>query len=36
VTGVEVADRPLEGFWVAGGYDYGGEVPRERLRAGRY
>ncbi|MBE0617524.1 MAG: molybdopterin-dependent oxidoreductase [Proteobacteria bacterium] len=33
---VELADRPLQGFWVQNGYPYGGEVPSERLRAGRY
>jgi DMSO/TMAO reductase YedYZ molybdopterin-dependent catalytic subunit len=33
---VELADRPLYGFWVQHGYSYEGEVPSERLRPGRY
>ena len=33
---IELTDEPVEGFWVARGYPYGGEVPASRLREGRY
>jgi len=33
---VELADGPVEGFWVAAGYPYDGEVPADRLREGKY
>ncbi|HEY3452386.1 MAG TPA: molybdopterin-dependent oxidoreductase, partial [Myxococcales bacterium] len=33
---LELADRPVEGYWVAAGYPYAGEVPAHRLRPGHY
>jgi DMSO/TMAO reductase YedYZ molybdopterin-dependent catalytic subunit len=36
VQRVELADGPVEGFWVDAGYPYLGEVPESRLRPGRY
>jgi DMSO/TMAO reductase YedYZ molybdopterin-dependent catalytic subunit len=33
---IEFAETPLQGFWVAAGYPYGGEVPQQRLREGKY
>jgi DMSO/TMAO reductase YedYZ molybdopterin-dependent catalytic subunit len=36
VVRIELTDHPVEGYWVAAGYDYDGEVPSSRLRAGRY
>ena len=36
VDRIELTDRPVEGFWVAAGYDYDGEVPAQRLRPGKY
>ncbi len=36
VTRVELDDEAVDGFWVAYGYPYLGEVPESRLRPGRY
>lgn len=36
VTRIELDDEAVEGFWVAYGYPYLGEVPGSRLRPGRY
>ncbi|MBW2261857.1 MAG: molybdopterin-dependent oxidoreductase [Deltaproteobacteria bacterium] len=36
VTRIELDDEAVEGFWVAYGYPYLGEVPESRLRPGRY
>jgi DMSO/TMAO reductase YedYZ molybdopterin-dependent catalytic subunit len=36
VDRLELTDKPVEGFWVAAGYDYNAEVPKERLRPGKY
>jgi DMSO/TMAO reductase YedYZ molybdopterin-dependent catalytic subunit len=36
VARIELTDQPVNGFWVAAGYDYAGEVPKERLRPGKY
>ena len=36
VQRIELADAPLEGFWVARGYPYDGTVPAGRLREGHY
>lgn len=36
VERIELTDHPVEGFWVAGGYPYLGEVPASRLRPGKY
>ncbi len=33
---IELTDGPINGFWVAAGYPYLGEVPEARLREGRY
>ncbi len=33
---VELADAPVDGYWVRWGYPYAGEVPRDRLREGKY
>lgn len=33
---IELTDAPVEGYWVAVGYPYDGEVPEQRLREGRY
>jgi len=36
VERIELTDHPVNGFWVAAGYDYTGEVAAGRLREGRY
>jgi DMSO/TMAO reductase YedYZ molybdopterin-dependent catalytic subunit len=36
VEALELTDRPIDGYWVKVGYPYGGEVPADRLRAGKY
>ena len=36
VQRIEVRDVATEGYWVAAGYPYDGEVPESRLRPGRY
>lgn len=36
VERIELTDQPIEGFWVAAGYGYDGDVPPERLRPGKY
>ena len=36
VQRIELTDNPIEGYWVARGYDYDGEVPESRLRSGKY
>jgi len=36
VERIELADRPVDGYWVARGYPYAGEVPSSRLRPGKY
>lgn len=36
VDRIELTDERVEGFWVALGYPYLGEVPEDRLREGRY
>lgn len=36
VERIELTDEPVNGFWVAAGYGYDGEVPKERLRPGKY
>jgi DMSO/TMAO reductase YedYZ molybdopterin-dependent catalytic subunit len=33
---IELTDAPVNGFWVALGYPYAGEVPEDRLRPGKY
>lgn len=33
---IELASKPLHGYWVGRGYDYLGEVPERRLRPGKY
>ncbi len=33
---IELTDRPINGFWVARGYTYDGEVPENRLREGKH
>jgi DMSO/TMAO reductase YedYZ molybdopterin-dependent catalytic subunit len=33
---LELADKPLIGYWVAAGYDLAGLVPQNRLRSGHY
>ena len=33
---LELADHPVDGYWVAAGYPYAGEVPSSRLRPGHY
>jgi DMSO/TMAO reductase YedYZ molybdopterin-dependent catalytic subunit len=36
VERLELADKPLIGYWVAAGYDLSGLVPQTRLRSGHY
>lgn len=36
VERLELADKPLIGYWVAAGYDLAGLVPQSRLRNGHY
>ena len=36
VERLELADKPLIGYWVAAGYDLAGPVPQTRLRSGHY
>ncbi len=36
VERIELADQPVNGYWVAAGYPYAGEVPPSRLRPGKY
>lgn len=36
VQGIELTDKPIEGFWVSAGYSYDGEVHEGRLRPGKY
>ena len=36
VERLELTDRSFDGFWVAAGYPYDGEVPASRLRPGKY
>ena len=36
VERLELADKPLIGYWVAAGYDLAGLVPQNRLRSGHY
>lgn len=36
VERLELADKPLIGYWVAAGYDLAGLVPQKRLRSGHY
>ncbi len=36
VERLELADKPLIGYWVANGYDLAGLVPQNRLRSGHY
>lgn len=36
VERIELANAPVEGFWVRYGYPYAGEVPSGRLREGKY
>ena len=36
VARIELTNKPLYGFWVNGGYPYSGEVPKARLRPGKY
>ncbi len=36
VERLELADKPLIGYWVAAGYDLTGLVPKNRLRSGHY
>ncbi|MCE5265076.1 MAG: molybdopterin-dependent oxidoreductase [Deltaproteobacteria bacterium] len=36
VERLELADKPLIGYWVAAGYDLAGLVPESRLRSGHY
>jgi DMSO/TMAO reductase YedYZ molybdopterin-dependent catalytic subunit len=36
VTRIELDDKAVDGFWVAYGYPYLGEVPESRLRPGKY
>jgi DMSO/TMAO reductase YedYZ molybdopterin-dependent catalytic subunit len=36
VERLELADKPLIGYWVAAGYDLAGLVPQSRLRSGHY
>jgi DMSO/TMAO reductase YedYZ molybdopterin-dependent catalytic subunit len=33
---IEFDKTPLRGFWIEAGYPYAGEVPRRRLREGKY
>ena len=36
VERIEFTDHPIDGYWVAAGYSYDGEVPASRLREGKY
>jgi DMSO/TMAO reductase YedYZ molybdopterin-dependent catalytic subunit len=36
VERLELTDHPVNGYWVAAGYPYAGEVPEGRLRPGKY
>ncbi|HOX42396.1 MAG TPA: molybdopterin-dependent oxidoreductase [Myxococcota bacterium] len=36
VARIELADHPIEGFWVENGYPYDAPVPATKLRPGRY
>ena len=36
VERLELTDHPVNGYWVAVGYPYDGEVPESRLRPGKY
>ena len=36
VERIELTDHPVDGYWVAAGYPYAGEVPADRLRAGKW
>ncbi|MFH1436212.1 MAG: molybdopterin-dependent oxidoreductase [Pseudomonadota bacterium] len=36
VERLELTDHAVNGFWVAAGYPYDGEVPESRLRPGKY
>jgi DMSO/TMAO reductase YedYZ molybdopterin-dependent catalytic subunit len=36
VERLELADKPLIGYWVAAGYELDGEVQKNRLRKGHY
>jgi len=36
VERIELSDQAIEGYWVRGGYPYGGEVQPSRLRKGKY
>ncbi|MCP4602966.1 MAG: molybdopterin-dependent oxidoreductase [Proteobacteria bacterium] len=33
---IELTDKPISGYWVARGYPYEGDVPKSRLRLGKY
>lgn len=33
---IELTDKPINGYWVAFGYPYDGDVPDSRLRPGKY
>jgi len=33
---IELEDKPVEGYWVKSGYPYDAEVPKSRLRSGKY
>jgi hypothetical protein len=33
---IELTDKAISGYWVAAGYPYDGEVPKTRLREGKY
>ena len=33
---IELSDTPVQGYWVAAGYPYDGDVPEARLREGKY
>lgn len=36
VQRLELTDHPIDGYWVAAGYPYAGDVPPARLRPGKY
>lgn len=36
VERIELTDHAISGYWVAAGYPYDGEVPKARLREGKY
>ena len=36
VERIEFSDHPVDGFWVAAGYPYDGNVPASRLREGKW